>query len=63
MAPLGLVLVDTRQTLLHCLAHLEGISVAPGVDELERRLGLVGREHARCTRVLDICDRRWQGAG
>ena len=63
MAPLALVLVDTYQTLLHRLAHLEGTPVAPGVDELERRLGLVGREHARRTQVLDIRDRRWRGAG
>ena len=59
----GLVLVDTRQQLLHCLAHLEGTPVAPGGDELEQRLVLVGRGHAQRARVLDIRDRRWRGAG
>ena len=63
MAPLGLVLVHTRQTVLHCLAHLEGTPVAPGVDEIERRLGLVGRGHARRTEVLDIRHPRWRGVG
>ena len=59
----GLVLVDTRQQLLHCLAHLEGRPVPPGGDEFEQRLGLVSRGHARCARVLDIRDQRWRGAG